>query len=255
MRAELAMLAYKAWRESRTRFVLGALVLAAVCALFVVFHAEFRRLMGAPGAPASSYGGYIYLRIYESVGRAMFWLIAIVLGLGGLWRERAHGTIGFTLALPVHRWHHAVARAAVGVLQVGTLALVPALIVPACSRLVGASYPWAQALGFALIWAAAGGVVFAFAFAISVVIRSDYVALAVAVLGMRLAASALPRLPGLADADLRRIMTGRGMAYFDATRAQLIATPWLTAAATALVAIAMIALAVRITARQRFHEP
>jgi len=254
MRA-LEMLAHKAWRESRTRFVLGALVLAAVCVVFVVFHAEFRRLMGATRPPASTYGGYLYLRIYESIGRAMFWLIAIVLGLGGLWRERAHGTIGFTLALPVHRWHHAVARAAVGVLQVIALALVPALLVPVCSRLVGASYPWSQALGFAVIWAAAGCVVFAFAFVTSVMIRSDYVALAVAVLGMRIGSGALPRLPGLAGADLHRIMTGRGMAYFDAEHAQLIATPWLTAAATALVAIAMLALAVRITARQRFHEP
>ena len=38
------MLLYKAWRESRTRFLLSALALAGMCGLFVYFHNE-----GHPG--------------------------------------------------------------------------------------------------------------------------------------------------------------------------------------------------------------
>jgi hypothetical protein len=189
------------------------------------------------------------------VGRAMFWLVAVVLGLGGLWRERAHDTIGFTLALPVHRVHHAVARAAVGLLEVAALALIPVAIVPACSALIGESYPLTQALGFALLWIAVGSAVFAISFLVSVLVRGDYVALAVAVFAMRLVPGALAKLPGLASLDVHNIMTGRGMAYFDPRRAELIAAPWLAALATAAVAVAILALAIRITRRQRFHEP
>ena len=254
MRRTWAMLGYKAWHESRARFVLGAAVLGAVCVAFVVFQAELR-LMGATEAPASTYGGYVYLRIYQSVGRALFWLLAVVLGLGGLWRERAHDTIGFTLALPVHRAHHAVARAAVGLAEVFALALIPVAIVPACSAMIGESYPLAQALGFALLWIAVGSAVFAVSFLVSVLVRSDYVALAVAVLTMRLVPGALAKLPGLASVDVHSVMTGRGMAYFDPRRAQLIAAPWLAALATVSVALALLALAIRIASRQRLLEP
>jgi hypothetical protein len=56
-----------------------------------------------------------------------------MLALGGLRREHAAGTAAFTLALPVSRMRLGAVRVATGWLQVGALACIPLLIVPALS--------------------------------------------------------------------------------------------------------------------------
>jgi len=245
-------LGWKAWRESRARFALSAAALAGLCLALVVFQAELRRLIGATKPPATTYVGYLYIRLYASVGCAVFWLIAIVLGLGGLARERTHGTLGFTLALPVPRSHHAIARAAIGVLELAALALVPVVVVPAASWLVGERYPWSQAVGFAVLWLGVGSVGFAVSFAISVIVRSDYVALAVAVLTMRLVPSAVALIPGLEGWRPLDVMSGRGQSYFDPATAMLTCVPWPVAAVALVAACALITIAVQLARQERF---
>lgn len=245
-------LGWKAWRESRARFVLSAAALAGVCLALVVFQAELRRRIGATEPPATTYVGYLHIRLYASVGCAVFWLIAIVLGLGGLLRERTHGTLGFTLALPVPRSHHAIARAAIGVLELAALALVPVIVVPAASWLVGERYPWSQAVGYAALWLGVGSVGFAVSFTISVIVRSDYVALAVAVLTMRLVPSAVALIPGLERWRPLDVMSGRGQSYFDPATAMLTCVPWSVAAAALVAACALITIAVQLARQERF---
>ncbi len=246
-------LGWKAWRESRARFALSAAALAGLCLALVVFQAYLRRLIGATEPPATTYVGYLHMRLYASVGCAVFWLIAIVLGLGGLARERTHGTLGFTLALPVPRSHHAIARAAVGVLELAALALVPVVIVPSSSSwLVGERYPWSQAVGFAALWFGVGSVGFAVSFAISVIVRSDYVALAVAVLTLRLVPSAVALIPGLERWRPLDVRSGRGQSYFDPATAMLTCVPWPVAAAALVAAGALITIAVQLARQERF---
>jgi len=249
----IVTLGYKAWRESRARFAISAVTLAALCVTFIAFQAELRRLMGATTAPANTYAGYVYLRIYATVSRGLFVLLAVVLALGGLARERAHGSLGFTLALPVRRTDHAIVRAAIGVLELTALAVIPAVLVPGCSALVGEHYPIVQALGFALLWIAGGSVMFAVSFAISVIIENDYAALAIAVLSVRLLPAMLARIPGLnrLPIQLHDLMSGRGMAYFDPARAELTSVPWAVVAGAAVVATCLLVAAVRITDRER----
>jgi hypothetical protein len=79
-------------------------------------------------------------------------MLAPVLGFGGLQRERAHGSASFTLALPVSRLALIAARAAVGLLEILALALLPVILVPALSKFVGEAYPLSQALEFSLLW-------------------------------------------------------------------------------------------------------
>src|SRR5882757_2870851 len=135
------MLWYKMWRESQVRFLICALVLIVICVAVVLLEDTFRVQLHARTAPLNTYTGYIYQRIYAGFARGMFLILALVLGLGGLQRERAHGSAGFTLALPVTRLHLMTVRAAVGLLEILALALLPVLLVPGLSRLVGESYP------------------------------------------------------------------------------------------------------------------
>jgi ABC-type transport system involved in multi-copper enzyme maturation permease subunit len=101
--------------------------------------------------------------------RTLYTIFVLVLGLGGLVPERAHGSVGFTLALPVRRLRLVAVRAAAGIAQVAALALVPALVVLALSRFVNETYPAADALRRSGQWAAIGVEPFAAAMLASVV--------------------------------------------------------------------------------------
>jgi len=149
------MLAYKAWRESRVRFLLGGAALLWFCILFLLF----RR--GVRGAAARPYAEFVVSSIYGSGIRLLYTIFVLVLGLGGLRAERAQGTAGFTLALPARRIHLVVVRAAAGLAQVAALALVPSLVVLALSRFVNETYPVGDALRRSGLWAAAGAEAFA----------------------------------------------------------------------------------------------
>src|SRR5580692_9859553 len=60
------------------------------------------------------------------IAAALIWLFSVILlGLGGLARERAIGSSSLTLTLPVSRTYLVGVRIAVGVLQAIALAIVP----------------------------------------------------------------------------------------------------------------------------------
>lgn len=85
--------------------------------------------------------------------------------------ERAHGSVAFTLALPVRRMRFVVVRAAAGIAQVAALALVPALVVLALSRVVNETYSVSAALQRSSQWAASGTEAFAAALLASVILE------------------------------------------------------------------------------------
>src|SRR5579862_6608104 len=96
------MLLYKAWRESQTRILVGALGLAAYCALMVISRPEMQGPFSAR-VVGNSYVEYVNNLIFGGTGKIVFVLPVIFLGIGGLLRECAHRTAAFTLALPVSR--------------------------------------------------------------------------------------------------------------------------------------------------------
>jgi ABC-2 type transport system permease protein len=249
------MLAYKAWRESRTRFAAAAVVVVGSTLALVLFQAELRRRMGYTSGPAATYVGYVYVRVYGGVVRSLFLMLAAILGLGGLHREHARHTLWFTLALPVRRGRHLFARAAVGFVEIVVLALVPAVLVPLGSRLVGQRYPWSQSLTFAVLWIAFGALVFAASLVWSVLVKSEYVALALSLLALRMEPlvvakiSFLNRLP----LQIHDLMNGRGTAYFDPQRDVLVGgVPWSVTLGALTVALLLVAIATRWSVRERF---
>jgi ABC-2 type transport system permease protein len=248
------MLWYKAWHESRVRFLISALVLIGICAVVVLLQQPFRAQLHTRETPLNTYAGYIYLRIYGGFARGTFLLLALVLGLGGLQREKAHGTAGFTLALPVSRFRHLAVRAAVGLLQVAALSLLPLALVPGLSPFAGEYYPWRQSLQFSLLWIVVGSAVFAAAFLASAVFANEYSALAVSLVAFLMYPlathfSPLRRYP----LNIHYIMNGIGMPYFD-PRTDLLAgpMPWTILSVAAMVAMIFIASATVITRKQDF---
>ncbi|HEY1548862.1 MAG TPA: hypothetical protein VGG28_13625 [Kofleriaceae bacterium] len=209
-------IAIKAWRESRSRFVIACFAIAFLAAVFVLAETTFRARMIAVGGSAMDYKRFIDLRIFTGITRAAYLLFAVVLALGGFVRERSQGTLAFTLALPIPRSHHVIARAAVGVAQLVILSMIPAVIVIALSP---EPYPAAAALAWIPSWILAATWVFSAALVCSIVIPNEYGALAIGVVGLR-----------------------------------LVARISLPSAVLATTAVAMIALAIWLGSRERFRS-
>jgi ABC-type transport system involved in multi-copper enzyme maturation permease subunit len=112
-----------------------------------------------------------------------FVLLTMLLGLGGMQRERLSRTAAFTLALPVTRLQLVVARAAMGLLQMATISFVPVIVVPVASSLLwNESYPAGQAALFGVRFASWGAIWFSVAFVWAVILRSEYTAAVASVL-------------------------------------------------------------------------
>ena len=245
------MLWYKAWRESRTRLLLSAVTLAVVCGGVTFFHTE--AAAGIAGRPVT-YMEYVWRVIYKGYLREIFLLLALLLGAGGLLRERDHGSAGFTLALPVSRGRLVAWRAAAGILEITALSFIPAVMVPLCSGIAGASYPWIQALKFGVLWMVGGTLVFSMGFLASGVLAGEYNAPVAALLALLLYSTAAD-VPVLEDwlPDVHDFMSGSGMPYFRAADFALAGPlPWMKITAILLMALALFAAARHIVYRQDF---
>jgi ABC-2 type transport system permease protein len=244
------MLWYKTWRESEARFLLSACTIACLCVGFVLFHRQ-----GANVADRSkTYIEYIWRIVYKGYLRELFVLLALLLGVGGLRRERDHGTAGFTLTLPLSRFRLISSRAVVGLLEVALLSLLPVLVIPALSSFVGQVYPWSQALRFSLLWMVGGAFLFAMGFLASILFAGEYTAAVVAVIVM-LCYSVVADLPFLEHyvIDVHDLMSGAGMYYFQPGIYLLVGPlPWMALSEIVLVVCGSVALAGRITQKQDF---
>ncbi len=245
------MLFYKAWRESQTRFLLSALTVAGFCACLVWYQAEAHASLNQE---VLSYNIYIWGIVYNGYLRELFILLILLLGFGGLLRERAYRTAGFTLGLPVSRRQLVASRAAAGFLEVAALSFLPALVIPAASRLMHQSYSLSEALQFALLWTVCGAFFFSLAFLPSVLFGGEYTAPVISILGL-LVYSVFVDFPGVERyvPDVHDIMSGKGMPYFSLRLAQFTGPlPWTTLGGLLLFTMGVIALCVPITARQDF---
>jgi ABC-2 type transport system permease protein len=244
------MLWYKAWHESQTRFLLSAITISGFCVLFVWYHNETHASL----APEfSTYRGYIWRVIYKGYIRQLFVLLTLLLGVGGLLRERAHRTAGFTLSLPISRRRLVITRGVVGLLEVAIISLLPALLVPTLSLLTRETYPFSQALQFSLLWMVCGSAFFSIAFVSSVVLGGEFTAPVVSIVFVLLY-SLLVNLPIVEQyvPDLHDLMSGVDMPYFRADISILTGLPWLTMTVISLLVFCLIMLASQITQHQDF---
>ena len=251
------MLWYKAWRESRTRFAIFAVTLVAFCFFAVLF----RRRIQADGSAilpllrAHDYNQYIYNVIYSGTLKGVFALLTIFLGLGGLLRERRYRTAMFTLALPVSRLQLVATQMGVGLSELAVLSLVPAVLIPSLSALVHQSYPLAQALHFSVLWFGCCSIIFAASFLLSVVLGGEYTAPVVCYVALMLQ-SLSASWPALRPYRLNLMWTMGEVerVHWDSQHNFLISDPlaWARLLIMMLIALVLLALAVRITKKQNF---
>lgn len=252
------MLFYKAWRESWIRFLLGLLFLCGVSAAAVLYFGVSHRQVREGDAQPLEYGRYIWGIIFKGGNslREAFMLITLFLGMGGLLRERAHGSAAFSLALPVPRWRFVAARGLVGLSEVGVLSFAPGVIVLALSPAVGQSYPPAQLIQFAALWWFCGAVVFAGAFLCSVLVEGEYASPASALVALALYSwiVALPLFGEypLNTLDIHKVMSGEGMPYFSRGLARITGLPWVTLVCASAVAAGLLVLSAYLTRKQDF---
>jgi ABC-2 type transport system permease protein len=248
------MLFYKAWRESQARFLLALSALVLFSLGFLVrAHATFP----PPEAPVLPYAGFVWSTFYGAWRTVAFSMVALILGLGGLQRERAAGTAPFTLALPVNRLQLLGARAVVGVFELTALALVPAALVPSLSPvLVHQSYPVTQCLHFAALFMSWGVVWFGVGFLWSVLLKGEYTAAVASVLTpwAYMVAYANVSRGGLSFPSANPFAFMSGDIDLGGFSRGLLARPlpWAAIAVLGLVTLALLAAAWRLTERQNF---
>ncbi len=131
------MLWYKAWLETRGRFLACLTTLTLFCFIFV-HHAQEVAFRGdglvRPGGPAD----YYRLLFVNQQFLVIMWVVsAVLLGMGGLVREKAVGVSTFTLSLPVSRSRLFGVRVAMGILQSAAIAILPWCAVFLASSLGG----------------------------------------------------------------------------------------------------------------------
>ncbi len=246
------MLWFKAWRESRARFALSAVLVAGFSVAGVVL-----RPGGFSFVPFRNptYSGQIYNLIYSGTAKGMFAILVIFLGQGGLLRERATSTALFTLALPASRARLAVAQIGIGYLELAALALVPALLLPALSPLVHRTYPVAEALHFSVLWFGCGSLLFAAAYFLSTILSGEYTASVACIFALFLQAE-IPEWPALQPYRLNILWTmGEfGTMHWDSQHLNLLPgpMPWVRLLTLSVIAWGLLAAAVRVTQRQDF---
>jgi ABC-2 type transport system permease protein len=159
----------KVWRESRSRFffILAALLLATAATVFyngkseqvVIESKDFHE------AGVRTISGFLFV---------LWSFSALYLGLGGLLRERAVGTVDYTLSLPLSRTRWFLYRSLTGALQSMAAALIPALAIPVMAALFGGDFPVGHALLLGLRLGLGGMLFYAIGLLLSTVFAGDY---------------------------------------------------------------------------------
>jgi ABC-type transport system involved in multi-copper enzyme maturation permease subunit len=235
-------LLFRAWLETRRRFLAGCLLLAAMVACAVLRAPETIRFYTlAHAEDPLSYGEYIWLQLHSGYAQAIWVLCALLLGIGGLRREHAAGTAAFTLALPVRRGSVLASHALVGAAELGALALIPALLLPLLSPLAGLGYPPAQALRFAATTWGGGLVIFGMGLLLAHLLTGELAAASVGEGALSLWFF-IAKLPALQPLNVFYLMNGAG--YLDGETLFFIrGIPWSRLAISLGGAALLIALA------------
>jgi ABC-2 type transport system permease protein len=179
------MLWYKAWLETRWRFLIGLAILGFSAIGVVLIYPRVKELM--PLVPsievrgdlgrriresaelARSYRGYVWSQWFAQNLRQTWTIFAVLLGTGGLLSQTSGGAALYTLSLPASRRELLGTRAGTGLGELLALAVIPSLLIPVFSPSVGESYAVGDALIHGVCLFVAGSTFFSLAFLLSTV--------------------------------------------------------------------------------------
>lgn len=238
------MLWYRAWLETRTRFLIALLGILCLCS-YSVLHGERQ----AESWSGISYYNYVLSNAYAML--SVMWLLAVILlMMGGLLRERSHGCALFTLGLPVSRRRLMEVRIGMGALQAGAIAIIPSVAMYLTARTWGKAFSISQIWFHLLLLLTGGAVFFAIALLASSIVAGEYTAPVVA-FGILMVISA-----AFGDKKMRPfspLAFTIGTEYFDTGSNLLVGpVPWLEAAAWLCLAALLVWIAVRLIEQRDF---
>jgi ABC-type transport system involved in multi-copper enzyme maturation permease subunit len=231
------MLWYKAWLETRSRFLIALIGLTAICSDYV-FHGDRNTL---PYTGISWYNGVLHGANNILV---LTWIMAVILlAMGGLLREKSSGASLFTLALPASRTRLISIRIAVALIQAILLVIVPWAAMFLVDAVFGKSHSLPQAI-FSVVLLLGGGLIyFAAAILVSSLVEGEYTAPVVGFGIIILTAVALAE-PPLRAYNPWVFMTGSE--YLDKSTALLKGPiPWTHVAANIAVSVLLLLAAIR----------
>ena len=255
------MLWYKSWLDTRSRFLIGLVLLVLSACGTVFYYPQVLKLMPMAGtidasgelgrriregvALASSYRGYVWSQWTRQAMTNLATLFAVLLGSGGLFSRASGDSALYTLSMPASRNRVLGVRAATGLAELLALAVTPALLLPLLSPSVGQSYSAAEALVHGACLFVAAATFFSLALLLSTVFTDLWRPLLIAC-GVAVALSLYEAaLRGQSTYGIFRVMSGED--YFRTGR-----LPWLGLFASASASAAMLYAATRTIARQDF---
>jgi hypothetical protein len=255
------MLWYKSWLETRSRFLIGLVLLMFSAVGVVMFYPRLLNLLpevnkvevgGVLGRRikegaelARSYRGYVWSQWLRQSMTNMLTLFAVLLGAGGLLSQASRGGAVFTLSLPVSRNRVVAIRAATGLAELLVLAVVPVLLLPVLSPAVGETYGIGDALVHGACLFIAAGVVFSLTFLLATVFSDLWRPVLIASGAAAVLGLCDPFFPALSRYGLFGIMSGE--VYFRGG-----GLPWLGLLASAAASAAMLYAATTNIGRQDF---
>jgi ABC-2 type transport system permease protein len=164
---------YKAWLETRSRFLTCLATLTLFSGIFV-HHAQ-----GLVRPEWKS--DFNRLLFVNQQFLVIMWVLSVVLlGMGGIVREKAIGTSSLTLALPVSRGRLLGVRIGMGAVEAIVLGLVPWIAVFFVSSFARKPISITQVASYVLLLVGGGLVYFALAVLVSSVVSGEYTAPALA---------------------------------------------------------------------------
>lgn len=209
--ASIRAVMYKAWLETRGRFI-ASLVIASLLIVWAVVRAPVAMEVIMQNHPKTIYTEYIWVLLYRGYLQTIWILSAFLFGIGGLNRDYWRGTTSFTLSLPMSRKVFLYSHACVGLLESFTLGLFSCVLIFVMSNITGQLYPFTDSMLFALCLTVAGSIFFSWGFLLSQILSGEFATLTYGLgsIGFFFFISKLPRLSFL---NVFNTMSGAG--YLD----------------------------------------
>ena len=236
------MLWYKAWLETRARFLIALIGITLICA-YSVFHGD----RNTYAFTDTSWFNGVWHSTHSML--VLMWILAVtLLCMGGLLREKASGASAFTLALPVPRTRLIGVRIAMCFAQSVTLAIVPWIAIYTVDAIFGRTHSLPQAFFRVVLMLGGGMIFFALAILVSSVVEGEYTA-PVVCFGVVVVISI-----ALSDPPLRAYNPWIFMAGSEYLQKPVMLLtgpiPWAHIAGNVCVAVVLILLAIRMIQRR-----